>query len=106
MSGFERAVEYFAESLQRDTERKVEALRAELAELRAVLNSAPRGRSEPAAAYLNQREAAEFLGCSSETIRRRRLDGDFPEPVRLGSRNLRWSRADLERWAEENSTGA
>ena len=51
--------------------------------------------------YLNQSEAAAFLGCSREFIRQRRREGTFPKPVRLSARDLRWPISALEKWLRE-----
>ena len=55
--------------------------------------------------FLNQRQAAEFLGCSVSFIRKQRLAGDFPQPTKINSRNLRWAESELRAWAESNRLG-
>lgn len=50
---------------------------------------------------LNQNQAAAFLGCSREYIRLKRREGDFPEPLKLSARDLRWPVSVLEEWAQD-----
>ena len=61
-----------------------------------------RGSSEEAALttrakYLNNREAAEYLGLSVRTMNRYRVTGDGPPYYRLGNR-VRYVRAELDEW--------
>ena len=61
-----------------------------------------RGSSEEAAPttrakYLNNREAAEYLGLSVRTMNRYRVTGDGPPYYRLGNR-VRYVRAELDEW--------
>jgi predicted DNA-binding transcriptional regulator AlpA len=74
--------------------REVEALKEQVADVPKA--TAPKPDKER---FLNQREAAEFLGCSTGFIRKQALAGEFPEPVKLSSRDLRWARSDLIQWA-------
>jgi excisionase family DNA binding protein len=45
---------------------------------------------------LTIREVAELLGMSESSVRRAWYDGNFPKPIRLGRRGLRWRRDDVE----------
>lgn len=81
---------------------EIEALRREVETLRDLVDSNEPDDSE--GGYLNQRQAAEFLGCSKSYIRNQRRMGDFPEPIKLGANNLRWGRATLSRWYEGKKT--
>ncbi len=61
-----------------------------------------RGSSEETAPttrakYLNNREAAEYLGLSVRTMNRYRVTGDGPPYYRLGNR-VRYVRAELDEW--------
>lgn len=47
---------------------------------------------------LRTREACEFLRVTRAKFRRLRAEPDFPPEIVLGSRSLRWRRADLERF--------
>ena len=47
--------------------------------------------------YLNNREAAEYLGLSVRTMNRYRVTGDGPPYYRLGGR-VRYVRAELDEW--------
>lgn len=49
--------------------------------------------------FLNQRDAAEFLGCSTTYLRKQLQLGEFPNPIKLSDRDLRWSRLALKQWA-------
>ena len=41
---------------------------------------------------------AEYTGMSIPELDRRRKDGRFPEPVKLGPRSIAWVAADVEAW--------
>lgn len=47
--------------------------------------------------YLNQREAAAYLGCTSEWLRRLRHAGEGPASVEVG-RQRRYAVATLDAW--------
>ena len=98
-SEVERAARYFGEALVGDLRRQVDHLRRQVEAMRRE-GRADGERREAGPAYLNQRQAAEFLGYSVEFIRRQRRAGTFPEPIRLGLRDLRWSETTLRTWAE------
>ncbi len=42
--------------------------------------------------------AGQMLGCSPRHIRRICDAGQMPPPVKLGSKLIRWSRAEIENW--------
>lgn len=50
---------------------------------------------DPATGWLNQKQAAEHLGVSIDTIRRRIRDGSLPA-YRLGKRAIRIRATDLD----------
>lgn len=49
----------------------------------------------------NHKGAAEYLGCSEETLRRRHQQGDGPPRARNGPRGWIYLYADLDRYVEE-----
>jgi len=53
-------------------------------------------------------EAREFLRVSRATFDRLKRKPGFAQPIRLGSRSLRWKRSELLTWAEatRNKTAA
>ena len=62
-------------------------------ERRSSEDAAPTTESK----YLNNREAAEYLGLSVRTMNRYRVTGDGPPYYRLGNR-VRYVRAELDEW--------
>jgi hypothetical protein len=58
-------------------------------------------RSDPARLLLNEVEAAAFLRVSPRALQKWRVNGRGPEFLRLSSRCIRYSRADLLGWLEE-----
>lgn len=80
----------------------------DLARLRSVF--APTGRAAPivpapaaqtADRLLTTAETAEMLGVSKSSLYGLRYVGDAPPAIKVGSR-LRWRRADVEAWMDEN----
>ena len=53
-------------------------------------------------ALLNERETAAFLSLSRPYLRRRRMLGQGPAYVKLGTRAIRHCLTDLEQWIAEN----
>jgi excisionase family DNA binding protein len=51
---------------------------------------------------LKANEAAEFLGLGHSTLAKLRVSGGGPNFLKLG-RSVRYSREDLQRWADERS---
>lgn len=51
--------------------------------------------------YLSTKELLEYLKISRITLNRYRREIDFPEPVKLSSRNFRWKLEDMERYLEK-----
>jgi len=47
---------------------------------------------------LSAREAASLMGFSLRTIHHLRKREDFPKPIVLGPRAVRWRRRDIEAW--------
>jgi len=43
------------------------------------------------------KEIAALIDCSVSAIQRMRSQGDFPQPIKLGSL-LRWRLSDIENW--------
>lgn len=80
---------------------EVEALRQEVGALRQQVESSEGTAVKDEESYLNQKEAAKFLGCSTSHIRKQRQLGHFPDPVKLSARDLRWAKSKLSQWAEQ-----
>jgi len=53
---------------------------------------------DPAPSLLNEVEAAAFLGISPRALQKWRVNGRGPEFLRLSSRCIRYSRANLLGW--------
>lgn len=51
--------------------------------------------------YLSVKHVTEMVGLSTATIYRWMADGRFPKPVSLGTRTVRWPKADIEAWLED-----
>ena len=49
-------------------------------------------------------EVAELIRLSRPSIYRLMASGSFPKPVQVGSRAVRWRRADVEEWIEQRPT--
>ena len=70
----------------------------------------PDGSTEPAeqghaGRLLTEREVADYLAISPETLRRLRYAGEIPY-VPLGRRLVRYRREDLDRWLNERTVAA
>ena len=50
---------------------------------------------------LKSEEVSELVKLSRPTIYKMMSAGRFPRPVKIGSRAVRWRRADVEAWIEE-----
>jgi prophage regulatory protein len=55
----------------------------------------------PAARLLRQTEVTARTGMSRSTLYAKIERGEFPEPVRLGSRFSRWREEDVADWIRE-----
>ena len=55
-------------------------------------------------ALLNRSETERLVGLTSKTIYAMMKRGEFPRPVRLGRRFVRWRRSDLESFLENLPT--
>lgn len=55
--------------------------------------------------FLNIRELAKALRVSQSTIHRWRLDGKFPQPIRLSPGACVWSIASVEAFLQTKSPG-
>lgn len=53
---------------------------------------------------LRREEVEERFGVSRSWIYAEMRAGRFPEPVRIGSRSVRWKVADLDEWADGRPT--
>ena len=47
---------------------------------------------------LKTREVMEMLGVARSTIYEKMRIGDFPTPIKLGVRDNRWRKAEIEAW--------
>lgn len=47
-------------------------------------------------------ELTKLLGISSTSLWRWRQNGDFPQPIALGSRMVGWKVIDIESWLDAN----
>lgn len=50
------------------------------------------------AELMSTRECCERVGLSRQELWRRRRDGRFPEPIRLGARRVGFRREEIEAW--------
>ena len=47
---------------------------------------------------LNEREVAELIGVSKSTLRRMVSANEFPKPIRIGKRAIRWRKSEVLEW--------
>lgn len=57
--------------------------------------------TDPACSLLKAKQIATFIGCSSKHVLRLAESGQFPKPVKVGKKMLRWPREAVERWLAE-----
>ena len=50
---------------------------------------------------LRRREVEQMVGLSRTSIYRLMDSGDFPHPIRVGPRAVRWRLRDIEQWMSE-----
>ena len=50
-------------------------------------------------ALLRLSDVSRLFGVSRSTIYKRMAAGDFPKPLRISERSVRWRMADLQEWA-------
>ena len=55
---------------------------------------------------LTRPEVEEVVGLSCATVYRLMGSGDFPRPIRLGGRCVRWKATDLLAWIESRPSTA
>lgn len=53
---------------------------------------------------LDARDLRRLLGINAREIRRMVSSHDFPRPLRLGARRLRWKRSDIDAWIERTKS--
>ena len=51
--------------------------------------------------FLRLKEVEQMVGLSRASIYRHMDRGDFPHPVRVGPRAVRWRLRDIEQWISE-----
>ena len=51
--------------------------------------------------FLRRRDVEQMVGLSRTSIYRLADSGDFPHPIRVGPRAVRWRLRDIERWISE-----
>ena len=105
MRDLEDAAVFFATAIGSKLEEEFGKIRNEIERLREE-TFRERPSAAPEDRYLNQSQAAKLLGCSTGFIRKQRKAGNFPEPTRLGARDLRWSQTALLAWAESQRPAA
>jgi len=64
----------------------------------AALNPQPLHAAQIADALLKKPTVSAVTGLSGSTIDRKTAAGEFPQPVRLGSRCTRWRAGDVTAW--------
>ena len=83
---------------------EIEKLRSQL-ERRAAIRTKPREKTAASAPthvgtqmLIRLSDLSESLGVSRSTIYRWMSEGEFPAPVRIGDRAVRWRSEDIEEW--------
>ena len=56
--------------------------------------------------FINERDAADFLGLSDRTLQAFRQDGGGPKFVRFSSRCIRYTRLRCKKWADERAANS
>lgn len=51
-------------------------------------------------AVLRKRQVCQLLGISPATLDRRRVEGDFPPPIKLGEQAVGWRISSIHAWLE------
>lgn len=51
--------------------------------------------------FISQEEVCQTVGLSRQEIWRRRRAGDFPKPVKLGTRRIAYLKSEIEAWIAE-----
>jgi len=83
---------------------EIARLRAQLERTAAIRTNPRKETATPAPAHLEARtlirlsDLSESLGVSRSTIYRWISEGEFPAPVRIGERAVRWRSEDIEQW--------
>lgn len=49
-------------------------------------------------------EVCEILGISVSCLRQMRARGEFPEPMKINQKAVRWKLTDIEAWIESRQT--
>lgn len=62
---------------------------------------AMKSESETPEKLWTQEQLAEHIGVHPKTITRWVESGDFPQPIRLGRRVLRWQDATINKWLQK-----
>ena len=94
------AIEVIVQFIAANSPSGIDVLRREVGALKEKLES-----DAVEERFLNQKQAAEFLGYSASYIRRLWREGKFPEPTRMSAKDLRWSQVTLTRWAASRKIG-
>ena len=83
---------------------EISRLRAQL-ERASAIRTKPKKETEPtnaspvsARTLIRLSDLCESLGVSRSTIYRWASEGEFPAPVRIGERAVRWRSEDIEQW--------
>ena len=51
--------------------------------------------------FLTQHEVVRRLGIGASTLRRLVKSGDFPGPIKIGTRRVAWLASEFEAWVAE-----
>lgn len=50
---------------------------------------------------LDRKEVAAMLGICTKTLDRKLAKGEFPQPIRVTERRVRWRASAIEKWLDE-----
>ena len=53
---------------------------------------------------LSVKEVLSIVGCSRSSLYTKIADGQFPAPVAIGHRSVRWRETDLQEWIDALQT--
>ncbi|WP_275300952.1 helix-turn-helix transcriptional regulator [Achromobacter insolitus] len=59
--------------------------------------------AEPKAIFLRRRDVEEMVGLSRSTLYAMISRGEFPEPIRVGAKAVRWSSSEILTWMSERT---
>lgn len=59
--------------------------------------------AESQAIFLRRRDVEEMVGLSRSTLYAMMSRGEFPEPIRVGAKAVRWSNREILSWMSERT---